>query len=290
MPGKNAENNLKNLQKIKILQLNAYDFYLPDKIFSYIKKHQPDIITLQEITDGKLNKCDDKATNFFEKLKTEFGYTGAYAPKFAWQDEEKKPWHWGNAILSKFEILDFDIQFQPSLPDFETFPTDHPYFNIEGPDSLEKKNIRYGYSFDHPQNVIFATLKINQNLTIRVVTTHLTVSYNCTETKQMLDQSRFLLKQLKRRSNLPTIVAGDFNIHPQSLTVKSFLDDDFVWLNEGSKNSLDKKQHVIFNKFPDHEGLNVDYIFAKGFKNGTANVDDLAEISDHAPVLGVLEI
>jgi endonuclease/exonuclease/phosphatase family metal-dependent hydrolase len=277
-------------EKITILQLNSYNFFLPEKIFEFIKIHQPDLITMQEVTDGGLNGCEDKITNFFEKIKIEFGYNGIYAPKLGWYDENQKVCNWGNAIFSKLPILDYDIQFQPSQPDYLIYEHKHPYFQINGKDSVEKKHIKYGYSFDHPKNIIFATLKTKNGSLFRLVTTHLTVSYECTETKQMLDQSRFLLARLNQKKEMPTIVAGDFNIHRNSLSVGHFLEQNFVCLNSNSVNTLDKKEHVLFQKFPDHNGLNVDYIFAKGFSSGQAEVYDTTRISDHAPLLGWVEI
>jgi len=277
------------MPRLSILQLNTFNFHLPKKIIEFIEKNQPDIITLQEVSTGELNNCEDKKTNFLETIKATFGYDGVFAASQGWVRNDGKVSQCGNAILTKLNILDYSITFQPSLPTYCLYEHNHPYFHIEG-NSWEAKNSRYEYAFEQPKNIVTALLQTNSGEIIKVVTTHLTVSYGCMETLQTIEQTRFLLQGIAQSKPIPTILAGDFNIQPQSSSIQSILSSGFKHINNNSTNSLDRTVHSLFQKEPLHKGLNVDYIFTKGFKDGSAEVLDTAGISDHAPVLGWVEL
>ena len=98
--------------KIKILNLNiwnytSFDHRMP-KIVKFIKKHDPDIVVLQEIRDDvQFNK---KGDNQAKQLNRELGYSH-YAFYSITDKRKERPGKYrrfcreGTAVLSKFPII-----------------------------------------------------------------------------------------------------------------------------------------------------------------------------------------
>jgi endonuclease/exonuclease/phosphatase family metal-dependent hydrolase len=266
---------------MKFLQLNVWGFKKFENIKEYLVQNQPEIVNLQEVSSFCENFHQDKTKDFFEELKVKLGYDGIFAPRWGKTGDNGKIGLFGNAILSKLPIVDYGIKWDKTLPEFEIR------------DGVEKKfeqlgNIEHYYTgFDRPTNLCWAVINYNGNY-IRTITSHFTVSYNCQETLQHINQAKMVLSFLDSVKKMPTIFSGDLNISDQSATI-CMLTEKLGMVNIADKNTLNPRLHRIFEKFPDHQGYKVDHIMQFGFQKAISELVQ-EDISDHLGVLGEFEI
>jgi len=90
----------------KFIQINIYKGKYLDSLVAFLKQENPDFISMQEVTSGVLNLCDDKKLNIFEYLKRELKMDGKYHVDFEISDGEGVS---GNAVFSKYPITDTDV-------------------------------------------------------------------------------------------------------------------------------------------------------------------------------------
>ena len=55
--------------KIKALQVNIWKGKFLDGLVEFLKREDPDIIFMQEVTTGALNFYENKSVDLFEELK-----------------------------------------------------------------------------------------------------------------------------------------------------------------------------------------------------------------------------
>ena len=144
-------------------------------------------------------------------------------------------------------------------------------------DSSDRTNF---HSEDHARSVVIAELDINGK-SLQVLTLHGAYSTEKKDTERSLKQSEFLIKAVKRK-NLPTIIAGDFNLLPDTKSIE-MIDKEFRNLGQ---------EYKITSTIPKHDhgtettkkGV-LDYIFV----NDQIKVNDFkvieTDISDHLPLL-----
>jgi endonuclease/exonuclease/phosphatase family metal-dependent hydrolase len=271
------------LSNMKIVQLNAWGFRHFEAILEFLKKEKPDIINLQEVEFAHPQRDTKGEVNYFEILKRELKMDGIFAP---WKKVDLgggKFYEFGNAFLTNLEIVDYGVQFEPTLTAFKTVSADDEAFQV----MVKNDKSKYYATFDDTKNFIWSTLKYKGQL-FRNVTAHYTVSYECTEISQMINQTKSIVSFLENAKPLPTIFTGDLNIHSKSHSIE-LLSQSLGLVNPNLINTLTPKYHPIFQFHPDSEGRAVDYIFQKGFNVSKWDCLDVA-ISDHLPVVAELDI
>ncbi len=266
---------------MKIVQINAWHFKFLDELVNFLRAEKPNIINLQEVSTGRFNYCSPNIVEPFEYLKKELDYEGYFVPYTGLKSSDDKISYSGNGFLTDLEMVDYGCFFEKTLPEYTEYNEEHPLIQTILHDQKED----YYTVFEESKNFVWGVLKYKDKY-IRNVTSHFTVSYLCTETMQMIQQTRSLLSFLKNTKSLPTIFTGDLNIHPDSASIK-MLTEELVLVNKNNSNTLNPNVHGVFKRLP--EGLNVDYIFQKGFEVSKWSVPNIS-VSDHLPIIAELEI
>jgi endonuclease/exonuclease/phosphatase family metal-dependent hydrolase len=268
---------------MKIIQLNAWHFKYLHEMVDFLKQEKPDIINLQEVSSGKFNYCDPAVYHPFEYLKKELNMDGMFAPFSGFRDQDGSLSQSGNGFLTSLEIVDMGAIFEKSLPAYTEYSEKDEMIQT----ILLNDKSKYYNVFEEPKNVLWSVLKTAEGKYIRNLTSHFTVSYDCVETIQHIQQARSVIDYISGVKQMPTIFTGDLNIHDRSASVAK-LSEVLEMVNTDTKNSLNKLIHPIF-KYTDCEALRVDYIFQKGFKVLDYSVPDIT-VSDHLPVIAELEL
>jgi endonuclease/exonuclease/phosphatase family metal-dependent hydrolase len=268
---------------MKIVQLNAWAFRHFEAILEFLKKENPDIINLQEVEFGHPERDPKAAINYFEILKEELKMEGVFAPWKRVDLGNGKFYEFGNAFLTNLEIVDYGVQFEPTLKPFKIVSSDDEAFQVMAKNDKSK----YYVLFEDTKNFVWSVLKYKDKL-IRNLTTHYTVSYKCTEISQMINSTKSIINFLNNTKELPTILTGDLNIHDKSRTIKLF-SEKLKLANPGLKNTLTTTFHPVFKDNPKAEGYALDYIFQTGFEVLNWRCPEVA-ISDHLPVIAEVEL
>ncbi len=243
--------------KLKILDLNIWNYgeweYRKPKIIQFIKKHNPDVITFQEIRDDvKFNK---KGDNQAKQLKRKLNYP--YYAFYAVTDKRKeKPEEYkrysieGTAVLSKFPISKIT-----KLP-------------------LKK----------HPKDIHYCGnlfVKINAKEKFNLVVVHF--SNNSLFSKLHLMET---LKQIKAKKIKPIIV-GDFNFWKTGLLNKLIKKDYLNSFEYKKYVSYPQTEKEYYPSPPIRWTL--DYILIpKEFKFKSLKCE--GKVSDHRALIAEIEI
>jgi endonuclease/exonuclease/phosphatase family metal-dependent hydrolase len=246
---------------LSFLQLNTNSDNFWDKLTSYLRTHQFDILHLQEITGpgtrvGNVNSQRDT----YQQLQTLLGNHYNSELSIAETFTSSKTSYFGNATFYKktFKCLSKNILYlhQNTKP----FPSESKEFD------------------KHGRTVLHLELEINGK-PISFLNTHLAWSPTAADTPIKLEQGQKLVNYVQKLKQ-PFILTGDFNVDANSQIIKS--------LNEYAKNlttqnkitnTLNPNLHKAKHLFP--PGLAVDFIFVSP-EIKTENFQLITEdISDH---------
>ena len=179
--------------KVKLLQWNSWYKEKIENIVSVLKRIDPDIICLQELTTtSSFNPNLDEAHYISRKLGVFYYYHQAQE----WNINDTVRTQ-GNGIFSKFPLVKtaFEYTVLPAPPDTNDW-------GKEGRVYVE------------------ATVQI-ANKMLNIGTTHLSYTHRFINTPQKKKEIQNLLGILKTKQNQPYIFTGDLNSQPQSYTVKN---------------------------------------------------------------------
>jgi endonuclease/exonuclease/phosphatase family metal-dependent hydrolase len=266
--------------QLKVLQLNVWMFKYYNEILSFIQEHKPDVILMQEASNMRKSVQENDPIDLLGSLAEINSMSYVFAPlqKVVLDNKER---YVGNAVLSKYPIITSTYAYDKYLGDTITQDRNSPILD----DRLPKYE-RYKHNFRQTTNFINAVIKVN-NTYARLVTSHFSVSYACTETLQMLQQAEQVVDIIKNSNNLPTIFAADLNIHKNSASV-AHLSTVMQYTQPNLTNSLSSIHPAIQNDAPD--GLRVDFTF---YNDKLTLVDSKTPnlvISDHLPTLSIFEL
>ncbi|MFA5954935.1 MAG: endonuclease/exonuclease/phosphatase family protein [Patescibacteria group bacterium] len=226
------------------------------KQITFIKKFDPDIITLQEVSQHFTNpggNGNDVYAFFQENLP---GYSSVYAPMTQHTSPLGTGWL-GNAIFSKTPITSHTVHFLDNHPD--------------------------GWGSD--RNLLLATTNI-AGKALTVATTHLWVQRpDEPDSKEKTEETKKFLAYLPTMS--PCILTGDFNAAPQNNVVREC---------EKRFKNADPKHAPTFSCFPVYlRGLainSLEYTFDYLFYTPEFVLVDFKILpgttSDHTPIIAEL--
>lgn len=155
-----------------------------------IKKNKIDIIAIQE---AGIFYDQKPPLNIAEKIAENLNFNFVFYPSIDVRSDPKRRYIIGNAILSRFPILQSD--FYPLGPEIEYD----------------------GTSRTEPRILVFAKIKVKDKL-INFYTTHLQFSVNCGTTDIRLNQVKKILSLIQKIQ--PAILTGDFNVPCQAEEIK----------------------------------------------------------------------
>lgn len=255
--------------KIKVIDLNLFEGGLYfDNTKKFLKEENPDILCLQEVYDGKDKELKEnlRTLEVLKKFLPSFYYH--FAPEMLYIRKEGK-FPLGNAIFSKFPIVKTNVTFY-----------DIPYGEYNA--YLQNDN-KFDFFSTLPKNLQYAQINLN-GLKLNVFNTHGIWGRHGDDTKRRLEMGKTIVSQIANKDNV--ILTGDFNLFPQTQTVKN--------LEKYLKNVFANKLRTSFNvKLKPHPGNYansvVDMMFVskdvKVLEKYCPNVD----VSDHFPLVSVLE-
>jgi endonuclease/exonuclease/phosphatase family metal-dependent hydrolase len=250
--------------KIKVISLNLWHGgELMDNILAFLKEQNADFLMLQEVYNGGDPVLERKFRSV-EVLKQELGYENSdFAPSYRDFDLTNGQAQRGNAVLSKFPILDRETVYF-SIPYNETYR--------DTPENF--KNC--------PRNLEYVKLR-SQAGEINVFNVHGPWDLAGDDySQQRQDMEQTILKGIEGKSHV--IVGGDTNATANNPVIKN--------LNNKLTNVFGNELTTTFNMRHKtdvrYATAAVDYIFvSEDFEVIEKSCPDV-DVSDHFPLIAVL--
>ncbi|MBI2011595.1 endonuclease/exonuclease/phosphatase family protein [Candidatus Daviesbacteria bacterium] len=241
--------------KLKILSWNIWKGKYLDQVIEVLKKENADILGLQEVIEKDEEDLNLQSgigrLNLAEIIASKLGYQKVWYKAFT-TDRHTPIFDIGNALLSKYPILESKCIFLSGLDLYQKSPETEPRIAIK------------------------AKIDINGKI-LNVITTHLGWSENQQASKIRELQVEKLLQLIKEES---TILMGDFNSLPDSPEVKKI---EIVLVNT-DPNPIEPSATDFKADF------RIDYIFvSKDLKFSNFRMID-SDASDHKPLVVEIDI
>jgi len=257
------------------MKLLSYNIWIKinnsKKVGEFIKKHDFDIVLLQE----NLRNLEDKV---FDKYKTDSVIKSIIANKY--------PYSFFAPLLCMSKIKSNDevrLDFNGYVEQWNQILSKYPISSATNEFFYWNYELKFDWSDfeknDHFRSILVSEVKI-WDKKIQIINIHWTYS------KDKLDSERWFLQcekilEITRRNNLPTIIAGDFNLFPstKAINVLSKKFKNLIWEYNITSTRPDFKDYL-------DEGNNVvDYIFVdEKIKVNSFQVLN-TDISDHLPLI-----
>src|SRR3989344_3014058 len=90
------------MKRIKVIQINIYKGRYLESLADFLIREKPDLVTLQEVSSGKVNLFSDTSINLFEYLKEKIGLFGFFSQDQKLKEDSNSKF--GNAIFSRWPI------------------------------------------------------------------------------------------------------------------------------------------------------------------------------------------
>ena len=268
---------VKNSIKLLILNVSIFDEN-NEKLIRFLKEINPNIICLQEVT----RKVDASALDSFitktavDQATPRLPYS-FYAPNWALRDFKQKNFHgkkvfhqdfggfieYGNYIKSRFKIIQGKSVF---IQHHFSYLTDWEWME--------------NHPGEEPRMVQIADLELNSRQKLRLINYHGIWSKDKQGNERTKSACRKLI-QLTAEVTFPAIICGDFNLFPDTESIKilkekfsSLVDKYNVSHTRPKTNELSSAKRNV-----------VDYIFAsKKIAINSFKVIN-SDVSDHFPLL-----
>ncbi|MDW7692808.1 endonuclease/exonuclease/phosphatase family protein [Flammeovirgaceae bacterium SG7u.111] len=263
---------------MKIMCLNGWGGKLYDKLLPYLTKENPDILCLQEVVHTPESEKDwliykdgnhilSQRANFFRDVQTALPeHIGSFCPAsqgVLWDEDTKIPSQWGLATFVRNSY--------PIIGQLQGFvhKSYSPYDYGEHPRSRSAHAVKvFDYKTNRP--IVVAHMHGLRDLNGKMDTPERAI-----QAQKLLSLANGLIE-----NNENLIVCGDFNVEPNSETLKILSESGLTELvttrtTKGTRNSHYKKE----SKFADYMLVN-DQIDVLNFK-----VVFEPEVSDHCPLI-----
>lgn len=254
--------------RVKFISLNLYEGgLLFDNVLKFLKEENPDIVAFQEVMNGK-DKSIDKNLRTIEVLKDFFdSWNFHFAPEFM-SVRGKLKVEIGNAIFSKFPI-------NKSL--ISNFGIPYGEYDVSPPS---------GDFSTHPKNIHCCEIDI-KGQTHTVCNLHGIWGLDGGDNSARLKMSEIIIEHIKGKEKV--ILAGDFNLKPNSQTIKNIE----KYLTNVFKNELKSSFNLSrknLEKFPGYASAVVDMLFVSGDIKLLTHSCPQVDVSDHLPLICEFEV
>lgn len=241
----------------RLLQLNIWHGKQIEKIISYIKKGNFDIVCLQEVAAGYFAY---RQINTYERLIHETGMTGQLVPYVSIAGEVVSYVGLATLFGKRLAMVGNHIVW---MKRFEEVEKNEPL------------------DFRRTPRCALATVVKENRKRLMVINTHLAWGPTPSDTVYKKNQAEKLYRWITKHTKDPVILAGDFNLNPHTTIVSklSQLGVNLVTHNHIT-NTLNPRLHYAKNLFP--SGLPVDYVIAdRRLTIKKFFVEDRVDLSDH---------
>ncbi len=269
---------LVNDKKMKIMSLNAWGGKLFDKLLPYLTKEIPDVLCIQEVIHSPATEKEwltykdgdhilpQRANLFLDIQSVLPNHIGIFCPAaqgILWDEDNKIPSQWGLATFVQKEY--------PIIEQLQGFvhKSYAPHDYGEHPRSRSAHAIKvFDYAINKP--IVVAHMHGLRDLRGKMDTPE----------RALQAQKLLMMTNHLTEAGDPLIVCGDFNVTPDSETLKILSTAglvDLVTLNaiKGTRTSYYKKSF----KYADYMLVN-DSVKVEDFK-----VVAEPEVSDHCPLI-----
>jgi endonuclease/exonuclease/phosphatase family metal-dependent hydrolase len=249
---------------------DKHKFNYRKDMLSFIRKSNPDVICFQEYVEPNTKRRD--YNNRQDLTKLGYPYSMVVIDYRGW----KNTWETGIAIFSKFPIID---SFQTRYPGPRNFRAGQSLMAIDI--NLHGQKVRIFNT--HLQSFLFKKkdyhdLEIIRSASDSLLEASKSVIRKMAQAYRFRGQQAEVVKKTLSKSNLPTIICGDFNDIPNSYTyfqIRSGRQDAFVEAGKGIG-------RTFFNLSPT---LRIDYIMPDHAFEVKQYMSYDFPYSEHYPVL-----
>ncbi len=248
----------------KFIQVNMYKGKYLNELIQFLTDEDPDFISLQEVSGGADNLCEDRNISLFVYLKDQLSLFGSEKHDYDLIDVSG---YMGNAVLSKHKLIDTKVIPLKSYVQIDLKTSKDQNFWPNGPRHLLDCTFTVDGSYIHAMSV------------------HGAWTAPPADTDETLRQAGIIADYLKN-TNEPFLLGGDFNNVIQSKTIGliSEVSNNFL-LNSGILETTNPKVHKIAPR-----GYLIDFIFAsRDIKLKKLTVPRIT-VSDHLPVIAEVEV
>lgn len=251
----------------KFIQVNIYKGKYLGELIDFIKKEDPDFISMQEVTINGFNLYKDKNVNLFEVLKEKLGLYGKYHGDLKLAGDKRSVF--GNAVFSKLPIYKSTIgvlkKFRPVTVD-----------ELDGISGEIREQIDRHFL---DCEVHFGGRKMH------ILCWHGAWTAPPHDTDETWKQANMVYDHLCKIKG-PFVLGGDLNAIMDSKTI------DLI--GRLGKNLMPESGALVTTNLKVHKiaprGFLVDYIFTSlDIKTISVRVPEIT-VSDHLPVIAELEI
>lgn len=259
---------------MKLIHLNVESFKYFDALVDFLEVEKPDILSLVEASDGDFfGSWGGSQRDYIWELCQKFGWNSVFHPTVFRDFWRYTIWLWA-AVLSQFPIS--TDAMKTLWEGSSLWPSDHVVF------SDKPKYERYPHAWKWLFPLLVTRIKIWES-SLKLITTHFHVSYECLETLQIWQDAEKVAKCVSDNDE-SIILTGDLNIRNESMAIRT-LSENMLQQSGGFTNTLCRSIHPIFSHHPAHEWLGIDHVFTRDITVNSCEVRDEALVSDHLPLV-----
>lgn len=242
---------------IRLLQLNIQKGTRLDEVIRYIRKHDFDIVCLQEVAAGYFAY---RQINAYERLIHETGMTGQLVPYVSIAGEVASYVGLATLFGKRLAMVGNHIVWMKRFEEVG-------------------KNERV--DFRRTPRCALATVVKENRKRLMVINTHLAWGPTPGDTVYKKNQAEKLYRWITKHTGDPVVLAGDFNLNPHTKIVTKL---GTLGINLTKKyqitNTLNPRLHYAKNLFP--SGLPVDYVITdRRLTVKKFFVEETVDLSDH---------
>ncbi len=247
----------------KFIQVNIYKGKYFEELIKFLKKEDPDFISMQEVTGGDANLGSHR-DDLFTKICEATGLNGATNRDY---DLTDRAGFMSNAVFSKFKLMDKHVVVLSPYKKLDFVTSESDSFWPKG-----------------PKHLLDCTFDVD-GIFIHAMSVHGAWTAPPEDTPETLRQAGIIAKHLKNTKGT-FILGGDFNAVIQGKTI-GLIDKvaNNLLFNSGVLETTNPKVHKIKPR-----GYLIDFIFtSKDVKLKNLVVPKIT-VSDHLPVIAQLEV
>jgi len=253
--------------RVKFLQINIFKGKYLDKLVEFIKRENPDFISMQEVTTRGFNLYNDRDVSVFELLCSYLRMHGEFNGDLQLSSDHKSVF--GNAVFSKYSIVQKHVL---SLKKFRPVTISE----LDGDNGRIREQIN--------RHLLDVIVKI-KNRFVHIFSWHGAWTAPPHDTDETLRQGR-LVRDYLNNVDGTFILGGDLNAVMASETVKLISSvANNLMLNAQAKMTTNPAVHRISPR-----GYLVDYIFASRDVDLISLKVPQVTVSDHLPIVAEVEL
>ncbi|MBI2552377.1 endonuclease/exonuclease/phosphatase family protein [Candidatus Uhrbacteria bacterium] len=275
--------------RLKVIQINIYHGKFLDKLISFLRGEQPDIITMQEVSGGRVNFWADQRMDIFQHLRSALGLEGVVAPMFRLIGDSSS--YESNAVLARGKILASNTVQLKAYRDYSDL-----LWEKDGPE-MPRNALDVIVRFSPPARGgspllpeegrgVVGEEGVGEGI-FHILSTHGAWTKAPVDTPEKIRQARLLAEYLRGLGDEPFILGGDFNMEPGSEVIR-ILDKaaSNTCYGSGINNTLNLRTHRAAEVLG--AGRLVDFIYTSPhFRVESIDAPEV-DVSDHLPVRAML--